>query len=312
MRELLEVWRNTRLIVQVAVTAALYAALLIPFKAVAVIIPGVTEIRPANAIPIVCALLFGPAAAWGSAFGNLIGDFFGTLGPGSIFGFIGNFLYAYVPYRVWGVYRLSTKEGGSWVPANWWFALFPVIAVGTLMVGLLVAVLLRELGVVGYFTLPETTVYAASAALMAATLVLVLFTQHRESAEFYLTVGLAALVCAIVISWGAELLSVAPFKILSVAITLNNFVLASVLGPPLLKALYPRVRQWGLLYWQTLEREPAEHSYRVTLGALLCWAGCAAALVIGLGVPAEEATRMVIVTKVAPAIGVVVLGVLLI
>jgi energy-coupling factor transport system substrate-specific component len=312
MRELLEVWRNTRLIVQVAVTAALYAALLIPFKAVAVIIPGVTEIRPANAIPIVCALLFGPAAAWGSAFGNLIGDFFGTLGPGSIFGFIGNFLYAYVPYRVWGVYRLAGKKGDSWVPTTWSLAIFPLLAVGTMLVGLLVAVVLRGLHVIPYFQVSAPAVYAASAALIAVTMALVALTQNRESVEFYLTVGLAALVCAIVISWGAELLSVAPFKILSVAITLNNFVLASVLGPPLLKALYPRVRQWGLLYWQTLEREPAPHSYRVTLGALLCWAGCAAALVIGLGVPAEEATKMVIVTKVAPAIGVVVLGVLLI
>jgi len=42
MRELLEVWRNTRMVVQVAVTAALYAAVLIPFKAVAILIPGIT------------------------------------------------------------------------------------------------------------------------------------------------------------------------------------------------------------------------------------------------------------------------------
>src|SRR5207237_1385035 len=57
--------------------------------------------RPANALPIVCSFLFGPAAAWGAAFGNLIGDFFTGLGPGDIFGFIGNFLYALVPYRLW-------------------------------------------------------------------------------------------------------------------------------------------------------------------------------------------------------------------
>jgi energy-coupling factor transport system substrate-specific component len=58
----------------------------------------------------VFSILFGPAAAWGSAFGNLIGDFFGTLGLGSIFGFVGNFLYAYIPYRLWGVHRLSPKD----------------------------------------------------------------------------------------------------------------------------------------------------------------------------------------------------------
>jgi len=51
------------------------------------LIPGVTELRPANAIPVVCSFLFGPAAAWGSAIGNMIGDFFGGVGPGDIFGF---------------------------------------------------------------------------------------------------------------------------------------------------------------------------------------------------------------------------------
>ena len=57
--------------------------------------------RPANVIPVVCGLLFGPAGAWGAAFGNLIGDFFGTLGIGSFFGFWGNFLAAYLPYKIW-------------------------------------------------------------------------------------------------------------------------------------------------------------------------------------------------------------------
>ena len=41
-----------------ALTAALYAALLIPFKPIP-IIPGFTEIRPAVAVPLVFGLLFG-------------------------------------------------------------------------------------------------------------------------------------------------------------------------------------------------------------------------------------------------------------
>ena len=44
-----------------------------------------------------CSFLFGPAAAWGAAIGNLIGDFFGGLGPGDLFGFTGNFLYGLRP-----------------------------------------------------------------------------------------------------------------------------------------------------------------------------------------------------------------------
>ncbi len=93
-------WRNTRMVVLTAVCAAVYAAILIPFK-IATIIPGFTEIRPAAALPVVFSLMFGPAGAWGSAFGNLIGDFFGTLGLGSFFGFIGNFLYGFIPYKIW-------------------------------------------------------------------------------------------------------------------------------------------------------------------------------------------------------------------
>jgi len=85
MRDAVEMWRNTRMAVLTALCAALYAALLIPFKAI-VLIPGLTEVRPASALPVMLALLFGPAAAWGAAFGNLIGDFFGTLTPGSFFG----------------------------------------------------------------------------------------------------------------------------------------------------------------------------------------------------------------------------------
>src|SRR5580704_14117373 len=71
MSDLRLMWRNTRMVVLCAISAALYAAVLVPFKVVP-LIPGVTELRPANAIPVVCSFLFGPAAAWGSAIGNMI------------------------------------------------------------------------------------------------------------------------------------------------------------------------------------------------------------------------------------------------
>jgi len=94
------------MVVLAAATAALYAALLIPFKPL-VLIPGLTEMRPAAAIPLVAGLLFGPAGAAGAALGNLLGDFFGTLGWGSLFGLAGNFLLAYIPYRL---IRASERE----------------------------------------------------------------------------------------------------------------------------------------------------------------------------------------------------------
>jgi energy-coupling factor transport system substrate-specific component len=115
------------MVVLTAVSAALYVALLIPFKFLPMI-PGITELRPAAAIPPVCSLLFGPAGAFGAAFGNLIGDFFGTLGPGSFFGFFGNFLYGYIPYKV---VRALANEDYNWkMPARNWIALELAIALG--------------------------------------------------------------------------------------------------------------------------------------------------------------------------------------
>ncbi len=100
MSDLRLMWRNTRMVVLCAISAALYAAVLVPFKVVP-LIPGVTELRPANAIPVVCSFLFGPAAAWGSAIGNMIGDFFGGVSPGDIAGFLANLAYGWIPYKVW-------------------------------------------------------------------------------------------------------------------------------------------------------------------------------------------------------------------
>src|SRR5229473_6622664 len=109
VHELRLMWRNTRMVVLCAISAALYAAVLVPFKVVP-LIPGVTELRPGNAIPVVCSMLFGPAAAWGAAIGNMIGDFFGGVGPGDIFGFFGNLAYGYIPYKIWSLLSASGES----------------------------------------------------------------------------------------------------------------------------------------------------------------------------------------------------------
>ncbi|MCC6955621.1 MAG: QueT transporter family protein [Anaerolineales bacterium] len=115
MREVISMWKNTRMIILVALSAAIYAAFLIVFKGGIPIVPGITEVRPANVFPPVFSLLFGPAGAWGSAIGNLIGDLFGgTLGVGSIFGFVGNFFLGFIPYKMWGAtFGLVTKKDMS-------------------------------------------------------------------------------------------------------------------------------------------------------------------------------------------------------
>ena len=117
MRELIACWQHTRMIVLIAVTAALYVAVLLPFK-IATIVPGITEIRPGAAMPVFLSIFLGPAAAWGAAFGNTIGDVIGgTIGPGTIAGFFGNFVYGFVPYRIVRAYlesrnQLPTVKGG--------------------------------------------------------------------------------------------------------------------------------------------------------------------------------------------------------
>jgi energy-coupling factor transport system substrate-specific component len=117
MRELISCWQNTRMLVLIALCSALYVAVLIPFK-LAVIVPGITEIRPGAALPVVFSVFFGPAAAWGAGFGNIIGDFLGgTIGPGSVFGFFGNLLYGYIPYRV--IRMLKSAEEGQFSRKGW-------------------------------------------------------------------------------------------------------------------------------------------------------------------------------------------------
>jgi len=131
MNDIFSCWSDRKRLRFIILTALIYAALLIPFKPFA-IIPGFSEARPANFVPALFGVLFGPAAAWGSAFGNLIADIAstaamgsaGTLSLGSIFGFIGNFLYAYVAWKVWmlvvekGLKRIEALQIGLFCLAS--------------------------------------------------------------------------------------------------------------------------------------------------------------------------------------------------
>ncbi len=120
MKEVITMWKYTRMIILVALSAAIYAAVLIVFKGGIVLVPGITEVRPGNVFPIIFGLMFGPAGAWGSAIGNLIGDLVGgTLGLGSIFGFIGNFYLGFVPYMLWTTIGLVPKTNVSQNTNSW-------------------------------------------------------------------------------------------------------------------------------------------------------------------------------------------------
>lgn len=149
MRELVTMWRDSRMIMLAAVTAAVYAALLIPFAGL-VIIPGITAVRPGNVIPVVFGIMFGPAGAWGSAIGNLINDVFaGTFGPGSLFGFIGNFFFGLVGYKLWGsLGPLSSGEEPDMRSAH---QLLEFVAIAVIASALCAAIIAWGLEVLGLF-----------------------------------------------------------------------------------------------------------------------------------------------------------------
>ena len=183
MNELRQMWGNTRMVVLTAMCASLYAAVLIPFMVVP-LIPGVTHFRPANALPVVCSFLFGPAAAWGAAIGNLIGDFFSGLGPGDVFGFLGNFLYALVPYRLW-----RACAAGEPVPTSLggWLLFFLVIATASMLCAATVGFGLHLLGFVPFAVLGNVVLVnnLVTSSVLAPLLLAVLYPRVRRARLLY-------------------------------------------------------------------------------------------------------------------------------
>jgi energy-coupling factor transport system substrate-specific component len=221
VKEIFTMWRHTQMVVLVALSAAIYAAILIPFKGFP-IIPGAVEIRPANVIPFVVGLLFGPAGAWGSAIGNLIGDFFGTLSPGSIGGFVGNFFLALLPYKLWGAYFRRDENSEPNMDSGKKLAVYVAIAI------------------------------------------------------------IASLVCSAIISWWVALLQIFPFVPVLILIVVNNAIMGIVLGPILLRLIYPRVKRWGLLWTEIMEPEEVSAARAQRTGNILVWVGGVGAVLTGV------------------------------
>ncbi|WP_418455773.1 SpoIIE family protein phosphatase [Allofournierella sp.] len=95
--------------VRLVLSAVIFFAVALPFRQLLNLMPGITEIRPANMIPPVLGLIWGPFAAGGIAIGNLISDM--VSGSNAFIcttGFIANFLYAYLPYKLW--YSVAVQE----------------------------------------------------------------------------------------------------------------------------------------------------------------------------------------------------------
>jgi energy-coupling factor transport system substrate-specific component len=146
-------WKNTRMIILVAVCAAVYGAALIAFKTAIPIIPGITEVRVANIFPMVFGMLFGPAGAWGAGIGNLIGDTFGgTVGPASLAGFVGNFLLGYLPYTMWATFVPFANKSREWKTESWrnWINYFLIAFISSAACAVIISVAVDALGIVPY------------------------------------------------------------------------------------------------------------------------------------------------------------------
>ncbi len=108
MKDIWAPFRSKQALLQMGLCALIFVGMAVPFK-VMVLVEGLTEVRPVNAVPVVAGLLLGPAGAWGCALGNLVADLFGTFSKASLLGFWANFFAAYLPYKVWHTLRPETK-----------------------------------------------------------------------------------------------------------------------------------------------------------------------------------------------------------
>ncbi len=270
MKELITMWKNTRMIVLTSVTAAVYAAVLIPFKVAIPLVPGFTEVRPASVIPIICSLMFGPAAAWGSAIGNIIGDILGgTAGPGMFPGIIGNFLYGYIPYRMWKAFG----KGEPIAKAHRSTVRSVIIA---LAAGAIIALIT---GVIAYYTQFTKSPAIYVSVLFIVVLACVFLVLRFLSIRYFILILSASAACGVFIGWAVHIMGLFPFSALGNIIVLNNLVTTAILGPLLLPVLYPVVKRMGLLYMDIMEE--GELSKSRVWGSGLMVVAVVASLIIG-------------------------------
>lgn len=116
MKEIFLVFRDRKCLFRMLISGLIFLLISSPFRVMMTLIPGMTEVRPANMIPPVLGILWGPAAAWGTAVANAISDIWISHSAFTVWfpGFLINFFFSYLPYRLW--YSLPDKNGSVTVP----------------------------------------------------------------------------------------------------------------------------------------------------------------------------------------------------
>jgi energy-coupling factor transport system substrate-specific component len=166
MLDLVSMWKNPKMIILTALTALLYFVLIYPFQNFTIFQGNGDYLRVGVGIPVAFSFLFGPAAAWGAAIGNIIYDASTrSLSTISIFGFVGNFLIAYIPYKLWSALTVEKPDLRS-IKKVLLFACLAVLACG--VCGLVIGLGLYWLGIAPF--MPTAAVIALSDALWAVVL----------------------------------------------------------------------------------------------------------------------------------------------
>ena len=69
MKEIFTVFRKKEAWGHMLLSAVVFFAIALPFRSLFTLLPGVTEIRPANMVPLVFGIQFGPRSCLGHCCG---------------------------------------------------------------------------------------------------------------------------------------------------------------------------------------------------------------------------------------------------
>ena len=156
-----------------------------------------------------------------------------------------------------------------------------------------VPVLLLELAALVFYlpllypTLPLSDAAAVALArvaavpAIAAAVVMIRAAFGRQGLEFLLVTLAASLACALIVGWGVDLLGFLPFAFIGNVVFINNLAVTLVIGPPLMAALQPRVRRWGLLYTDILDERELRTPRLAWAGVGLVWVAVIAGFALG-------------------------------
>ncbi len=105
---------------------------------------NLSGLRISAIYPVSAGLLMGPYGALGCGIGNLLSDLLTGFDPLSILGFVGNFLFAYLPYKLWHtILPIKSKQFSATfvtkyvvITAFSVFASMAFISAGTTILGL--------------------------------------------------------------------------------------------------------------------------------------------------------------------------------